>query len=263
VDETLLAETFVAFAETLVNDFDVVDFLSVLANRCVELFDAGDAGIMLADPSGHLQVTASSSHQMRLLELFELQHDEGPCPEAYHAGRPVEVNDLRTATNRWPTFAPEAISAGFLSVFAFPMRLREKTIGALNLIRPTAGLLPKGEAAAAQALADVATIGLLHHRAAKETTLLSEQLQYALNSRIVIEQAKGFVAYQLDLDTDAAFSALRGYSRNHNRQLIEVADAVIDRSLDVSEVAATHQSISAGFSKNTSSTTTATDPTAA
>jgi hypothetical protein len=230
--EKLLTETFVTLADTIVKDFDVVDFLSMLSGRCVDLFDAGDAGLMLADADGHMQLAASSSHEMRLLELIELQHDEGPCPDAYRTNAPVQCADLRDATERWPTFAPAALDAGFRAAHALPMRLRDETIGALNLLRVDPGLLPDDDVSAAQALADVATIGILHHRAAADSHLLSEQLQYALASRVVIEQAKGAVAHRLDLDTDQAFDALRRYSRDHNRRLVDVAAAIVDRSLD-------------------------------
>ena len=235
--EGLLAQTFVTFADTLVTDFDVVDFLSMLANRSVELFDAGDAGIMLADQRGRMQVAASSSHQMRLLELFEVQHDEGPCPDAYRTGVAVQCDDLEAHGDRWPMFAPEALRAGFRSVFAFPMRLRDDTIGALNLIRVQPGSLREGELQAAQALADVATIGILHHRAAEESRLLAEQLQYALNSRVVIEQAKGVVGHHLGLGMDEAFGALRRYSRDHNRRLVDVAAAIVDGTLPADDLA--------------------------
>lgn len=234
--EALLAQTFVTFADTLVTDFDVVDFLSMLANRSVELFDAGDAGIMLADPQGRMHVAASSSHQMRLLELFEVQHDEGPCPDAYRTGVAVQSDDLQAETDRWPKFAPEALRAGFRSVFAFPMRLRDDTIGALNLIRVQPGSLREGELQAAQALADVATIGILHHRAAEESRLLSDQLQYALNSRVVIEQAKGVVGHQLGFGMDEAFDVLRRYSRDHNRRLVDVATAIVDGTLPADDL---------------------------
>jgi len=238
MNETLLTRAFVAAADTMVTDFDVVDFLSMLATRCVELFDAGQAGFMLADAAGHLQVVASSSHEMRLLELFELQHDQGPCPDAYWAGSPVLVEDLHTATRRWPTFAPEALDHEFSAVFAFPLRLRTDTIGALNLIRATPGPLPDGEIAAAQALADIATIGLIHHRGSSESSVLTEQLQYALDSRVVIEQAKGFIAHEITTDMDTAFNALRQYSREHNRRLIDVAADVVDRTLPASALTA-------------------------
>jgi GAF domain-containing protein len=234
--ETLLIETFVTLADTMVKDFDVVDFLSVLSRRCVDLFDAGDAGLMLADADGHMQLAASSSHEMRILELLEIQHDQGPCPDAYRTGAPVQCPDLRDATERWPQFAPEALAAGFRSAHALPLRLRDVTIGALNLLRVDPGALPDEDIAAAQALADVATIGILHHRAAAESHLLSEQLQYALNSRILIEQAKGAIAHKLDLDTDQAFEVLRRYSRDHNKRLADTAAAVVDRTLDAAEL---------------------------
>ena len=230
--EALLSETFVTLADTLVTDFDIVDFLSVLSARCVDLFDAGGAGLMLADESGRMHLAASSSHQMRLLELLELQHDDGPCPDAYRTGVPVSCPDLRDAADRWPTFAPAALEAGFRSAHALPMRLRDKVIGALNLIRVEPGPMPAEDIAAAQALADVATIGILHHRAVQESQLLTEQLQYALDSRVVIEQAKGVVAHRLDRDMDQAFNELRSFSRNNNRRLVDVATGIVDRTID-------------------------------
>ncbi len=234
--ETLLAETFVALADTMVKDFDVVDFLSMLSGRCIDLFDAGEAGLMLADDEGLLHLAASSSHEMRLLELLEIQHAEGPCPEAFHSGVPVQCGDLRDATERWPTFAPAALAAGFRSADALPMRLRDETIGALNMLRIEPGPLAEADVVAAQALTDVATIGILHHRAASESHLLSEQLQYALSSRVVIEQAKGAVAQKLSVDTNQAFDALRSYSRAHNRRLVDTASAIISRQLDAGEL---------------------------
>jgi GAF domain-containing protein len=237
--ESLLIETFVALADTMVKDFDVVDFLSVLSRRCVDLFDAGEAGLMLADSDGHMQLAASSSHEMRVLELLEIQHDQGPCPDAYRTGVPVQCPDLRDATERWPNFAPDALASGFRSAHALPMRLRDETIGALNLMRVEPGALPEDDVAAAQALADVATIGILHHRAAAESQLLSEQLQYALNSRVLIEQAKGAIAHKLDLDTDQAFDVLRRYSRDHNQRLADTAAAVVNRTLDAAALTAT------------------------
>lgn len=251
--EKLLAETFVVVADTMVTDFDLLDFLSLLANRCVELFDAGDAGIMLVDEAGHMQVAASSSHQMHLLELFELQHNDGPCPDAFNSGTKVESADLNEPADRWPMFGPEALRAGFHSAFAFPMRLREQTIGALNLLRVDTGLLSENQAAAAQALADVATIGILHHRASEEYRLLSEQLQYALTSRVTVEQAKGVVSHQLGIDVDAAFNRLRDYSRRTNQRLVEVAASIVDRSLHAS-------ALTTDAAHNTTATATVTPP---
>ncbi|MCC5953335.1 MAG: GAF and ANTAR domain-containing protein [Acidimicrobiia bacterium] len=221
----------------MVKDFDIVDFLSMLSSRCIDLFDAREAGLMLADPDGRMQLTASSSHEMRLLELLEIQHEQGPCPDAYRTGAPVQVADLTEAVARWPQFAPEALAAGYRSALALPMRLRDETIGALNLLRVEPGTFPDEDITAAQALADVATIGILHHRAVAESHLLSEQLQYALNSRVVIEQAKGALAQKLDLTTDEAFDVLRRYSRAHNLRLVDTAAAVVDRTLDAAVVA--------------------------
>jgi GAF domain-containing protein len=234
--EALLTETFVTLADTLVTDFDIVDFLSSLTQSCVALFDAADAGIMLADDTGHMHVAASSSHQMRLLELLEIQHDNGPCPDAYRTGVAVSCPDLRDATERWPQFAPAALATGFRSAYALPMRLRDEVIGALNLIRVDPGPLPPEDIAAAQGLTDLATIGILHHRAARESQLLTEQLQYALSSRIVIEQAKGFLAERLGLDMDKSFAILRTYSRDHNVRLVDTATRVIDRSLNPADL---------------------------
>jgi len=231
--EALLVDTFVTLADSLVQDFDVVDFLSILSARCVDLFDAAEAGLMLVDGRGRLQLVASSSHEMRLLELLEIQDDDGPCPDAFRTGTPVQCADLREATDRWPTFAPAALDAGFLSAHALPMRLRSEVIGALNLISADARPLPVDDLRAAQALADVATIGILQNRASEESQLLTGQLEYALSSRVVIEQAKGVVAHTLTLNMDEAFNLLRGYSRDNNQRLVDLATAVVDRSVAV------------------------------
>lgn len=227
--ETLLARTFVDISDTLVADFDVLDFLTMLANRCVELLGVSEAGLMLADANGVLRVAASSSHKMNLLEL---QHDDGPAVDCYRTKAPVREDNLQEAAVRWPEFAPEAIAAGFSSVYALPMRLRDKVIGSLNLLRSEPGELGADELIVAQALADVATIGILQHRAASESQLVAEQLQYALNSRVVIEQAKGVLSAGAGLDMDEAFAAIRKYARGHNQRLIDVAGAIANRSLD-------------------------------
>jgi len=234
--ETLLARTFVDVSDTLVLDFDVVDFLAVLAGRCVELLGVSEAGLMLADAEGVLRVAASSSDTMNLLELFELQHDDGPCVDCFRNKTPIREENLRDALSRWPRFAPEAIAAGFSAVYALPMRLREQVIGSLNLLRAEPGVLDSDELLVAQALADVATIGILQHRAASESRLIAEQLQYALNSRIVIEQAKGVLSEHAGLDMDEAFKRIREYTRNHNRLLTEVAQDIARGSLPAADV---------------------------
>jgi GAF domain-containing protein len=229
--EALLARTFVETADTLVQDFDVVEFLTTLTTRCVDLFDATEAGIMLADRFGGLQVAASSSRTMGHLELFELQHDEGPCVDCYRDARFVASVDLNDDLSRWPRFAPEALSVGMRAAWALPLRLRATTIGSLNLLRNEPGVLSDDDLTAAQALGDVATIALIQQRAAEDAQLLNEQLQTALGSRIVIEQAKGVLAEYAGLGMDAAFDHLRQYARSHERRLSDLARDVASRDL--------------------------------
>ena len=225
--EEVLARTLVELADTLVDDFDVVDLLTRLADRCVEVLDVDAAGIMLAAPDGHLRVMASSSEAMRLLELFEIQTQEGPCLDAHRTGAAVVNQDLAATDSGWPRFCAEALSAGFRSVHALPMRLRGSVIGALNLFRVEVGEIGPADIEVAQAFADVATIGILQDRAAHEAQVINEQLTHALNSRIVIEQAKGMVAERLNIDMEASFTTLRNHARNHNLRLAEVARAII------------------------------------
>lgn len=228
--ESLLAATFVVLADTLVEEFDLVEFLSLLSARCVELFDAEAAGVMLAAPGGSLTLVASSSEQMRLIEVFELQGNEGPCPDCYRTGQAVTETDLET-TSRWPTFTAEALRVGFRAVNAVPLHLRGQVIGALNLFRTRTGPVPEADLRAAQALADVATLSILQHRLKNDQQLLTEQLEGALHSRIVIEQAKGMLAERAQVDIDEAFSLLRRYARSHNRHLSHVAREIVDGTL--------------------------------
>jgi GAF domain-containing protein len=234
--EAVLAGTLVKLADTLVADFDVVELLTVLVDRCVELLEVGAAGLMLVAPEGDLRVMASSSETMRVLELFELQSQEGPCLDCYRNGHPVVNQDLDSAHDRWPRFTVEALAAGFHSVHALPMRLRGAVIGALNLFHQEPGEMREADVGAAQALADVATIAILHHRASLEAQVLNDQLNHALNSRIVIEQAKGMIAERGGVNMDQAFATLRNHARNHNLRLVVVAQDVIDGSLAASSL---------------------------
>jgi GAF domain-containing protein len=233
--ETQLNETFVELADTLVNGFDVVELLHTLATRCVDLFDLDAAGLLLADQTGTLRVVGSSTEQARMLELLEVQNQEGPCLECYRSGTPVVAEDLESA-GRWPDFCREALAAGFRSVGALPMRLRTDVIGALNLFRVQPGRLNDADRLACQALADVATISLLQERAAGEARVLAEQLLIALNNRITIEQAKGVLSERADLDMDSAFQLLRRYARDNNLRLPEVARRLIEAQLSVTEL---------------------------
>jgi GAF domain-containing protein len=229
--EGLLARTFVELADTLVDDFDVVELLTLLAHRCVEMLDVAAAGLMLVAPEGDLRVVASSSEEMRLVELFELQSQEGPCPDCYRTGESSVTENLADDGSRWPQFGPVALKAGFLSALALPMRLRGVTIGALNLFRSQTGAIDEADIIAAQAMADVATIAILQHRAAIQAHLVVDQLNHALNSRVVIEQAKGILAERSGLDMEGAFAWLRNHARSHNLLLVDVAQAIIDGKL--------------------------------
>jgi GAF domain-containing protein len=223
MDTDLLSDTFVDLADTMVADFDVLDFLHMLTDRTVRLLGASAAGVVLADPRGELRVAAASSEEAGLLELFQLQNDQGPCLECFRAGRPVTATDLSGPAQRWPRFAQAAAQAGFRAVEALPMRLRDQVIGALNLFRAEPAPFDPADLRIAQALADVATIGLLHERNVRRRETVAEQLQAALNSRVVIEQAKGKLAERLSVDMDRAFTMLRDYARTTNQHLTDVA----------------------------------------
>lgn len=229
--ELELARTLVELADSLVEDFDVVDLLTLLADRCVEVLDVEAAGIMLATPDGQLRVMASSSEAMRVLELFEIQAQQGPCFECHRTGRAVVNQDLDAGSDRWPRFSAEALEAGFHSAHALPMRLRGSVIGALNLFRVGVGAMGPADVEVAQAFADVATITILQHRAALEARGVHQQLTHALNSRVILEQAKGMVAERLDLDMEQSFAVLRNHARHGNLRLSDVAQSVIDGSL--------------------------------
>jgi len=234
--EQLLARAFVELADTLVADFDMLEFLHGLTARCVELLDAAAAGLAVTDQRGQLRVIAASSERARLLELFELQNDEGPCLVCFRTGQPVAEPDLDHFNRLWPRFAAQAREAGFRSVYAVPMRLREEIIGSLNLFRTEPGHLPEVDAHVGQAMADVATIAILQERAVRSRSVLAEQLQTALNSRVVIEQAKGVLAERGRIGMDEAFSGLRDYARSRNHPLREVARGVIEGWVDIENV---------------------------
>jgi GAF domain-containing protein len=225
--ESSLAETFVLLADTLVDDYDVVDLLDQLVAACVDLLGVTAAGLLLDDQRGNLAVVASSSEESRLLEIFQLQNDEGPCLDCVRGGAPVSSGDLDADRARWPLFVPAALAAGFRSVAAVPLRLRSQTIGGLNMFDSRVELVPAEDQRLAQALADVATIGILQRRSAHRTTLVAEQLQHALNSRVVIEQAKGVLSERNAVTMDVAFDTLRRHARNHNLKLTDVALAVV------------------------------------
>ncbi len=226
-----LARTFVELADTLVADYDVVDFLATLSERCVELLDTVEVGLVLLDRHGGLQVMASSTERMRVAELFEVQNEEGPCFDCQRGGEQIINEPLGQTEGRWPRFGPMALNAGFQMVHALPLRLRTDVIGAMNIFDTELREMTPQQVNISQALADAATIGILQERSVRHQIDVAGQLQGALNSRIVIEQAKGVVAEQQKVSMEEAFAMLRGYSRNSRIPLSDVAAAVIDRSL--------------------------------
>ncbi|MDQ3465240.1 MAG: GAF and ANTAR domain-containing protein [Actinomycetota bacterium] len=230
--EQLLAETFVELADTMVADFDVIDFLHTMACRTVELLDASAAGIMLSDQRGGLTVTASSTEEARLLELFELQNNEGPCLDCFRTGLPVAREDEQGMRSAWPLFTQKLKEVGFSSAQAIPLRLRTETIGALNIFRTSPSPLTEADLRIGQALADVATVGLIQERAIAASDLLAGQLQTALNTRILLEQAKGVLAERTGRRMDQAFQTMRDYARKHQLRLVDVAARIIDGSID-------------------------------
>jgi transcriptional regulator with GAF, ATPase, and Fis domain len=237
--EQRLATTFVELADSLVEDFDVVDLMVLLTERCVELLDAAAAGLLLADVRGNLHLMAATNDALEMVEIFQVQSDEGPCRDCFHSGAMVSTSDLAEDGDRWPRFAPVAAAAGFRAAHALPLRLRGQVLGALNLFRTEPVALTREDIATAQALADVATIALLQNRQAHDSQMVTDQLQEALNSRIAIEQAKGIIAERLGLSVNEAFTRLRRYARHSGRRLGEVAQEVIDGTLHFEEILTT------------------------
>ncbi len=233
IREAKLSAAFVKLADTLVADFDVVDLLHWLVLECTQILDTQAGGLMLVDPAGQLQLVASTSEEATLVEVMQLAAGGGPCLDCFRTGTAVTVGDIEAERESWPQFAAEALKLGFRSMHATPLRLRGQTIGTMNLFSPALGELGAGDIVVAQALADVATIGILQERSIRSAQLLSEQLQYALESRILIEQAKGVLATTMATNMDQAFAMLRAYARDHNLTLRRVAEDVIARRLDV------------------------------
>ena len=230
--EADVVRSLVEMADTLVDDYDVIDLLTGLTDRCVSLLGVSAAGVMLASPAGSLGLAASSSEAMRLLELFELQAQEGPCLDAFCTGGPVGHEDLAAGSGRWPSFSVAALNAGFRSAYALPLRLREVTLGALNLLSVTRSPMAEADFIVARAFADLAALSIAQHRASSQAQRLNEQLSGALTSRVVIEQAKGVIAERAGVPLAEAFGRLRAYARNRNLRLTDVAQAAVDGTLD-------------------------------
>ncbi|WP_261555714.1 GAF and ANTAR domain-containing protein [Frankia tisae] len=229
--ERQVTRAFVSLANSLVDRFDVVDLLDGLTADCARLLDVDSAGLLLADPYGTLHMVAASSERTRNLELLQLQRDQGPCLDCYRGGAPVSVADLSTATARWPRFVAAATQAGFASVHALPMRLRDTVLGALGLFGTQVGTLNDDDLSLGQALAHVASVAIVQDKAVTDQAAINEQLKGALSSRVVLEQAKGFLAQRGGLEMDEAFGRLRTYARDHNLRLTDVARAIVAREI--------------------------------
>jgi GAF domain-containing protein len=231
--EQRVIETFVELADTLVGDFDADELLHVLAERCVELLDVDAAGVMLAMQPGQLQAVAATSRDMHQLEIFEVAAAEGPSHAAYVAGAPVVEHDLRTVRARWPEFAKRALDLGFVAAHGFPLRLRERTVGALNLFQSERRVrLGDADVLVAQGFADVAAISLIQAELAGHSLTTVAQLEHALSARLVTEQAKGILAERLALTPQQVFERLRRHARDHNRKVHDVAGDVVEGRLD-------------------------------
>ena len=222
-----LADFFLEAADTLVDDFDIVDFFQNLTDHAAAVSGAAAVGLVLTDHQGRVRFMAASNESGRMLELFQIQSSEGPCLDCVVTRAPVVNADLAHASDRWPRFAPRAIAAGIQSVHAFPMRLRDQVIGALNLFGQADAHFEPDDVRVIQALADVATIAVLQERSVARAEALAEQLQGALNSRIAIEQAKGALARAKGISPEAAFGLLRAEARSNRRRLLEVAESVL------------------------------------
>ena len=230
--EQLASEAFVSLADTLVADYEVIDLLDRLSEICVELLAVRAAGLLLADRHGRLIPLAASEENAHLLELFQLQANEGPSLDCFHTGAPVSCPDLTADPRRWPRFAARAERLGFVSVHALPLRLRTATIGAMNLVHTRTGALPVDDLKLGQALANVATIGILQARAIRQGEVVAEQLRSAQAHRAEIEQATGVIAERAQIDTAEAHSRLRHHARATHKPLVDIARAVLTEQLE-------------------------------
>jgi GAF domain-containing protein len=235
--ETRITTAFVAVADTLTTDFDVVDLLHTLVEQCTQILDTDAGGLMLVDEGGRLHLMTSTSEAADFVEIMQLNADSGPCIECFRTGTAVSVPDIALSDGRWPEFRSAALQNGFHSIHAIPMKLRGEVIGTMNLFSTTSGALTARDAAVAQALADVATIGILQERVIREGTILAEQLHRALDSRILVEQAKGMLAHSLTITIGDAFTLLRTYARNNNLTIRDVAQGISTREIPVAAVA--------------------------
>jgi GAF domain-containing protein len=235
--EQRINEAFVRVADTLMDSYDVVDLLSSLVKECVDLLDVQAGGLLIVDRAGNLELIASTSEDAEFVEIMQVAAGAGPCVECFTTGLPISVSDLDDTGDRWPEFRKAAAEKGFRSVHATPMRLRGEVIGAMNLLSTSVGTLDERDEKLAQALADVAILGILQERSQRDPAFVAEQLHLALDSRVMVEQAKGVLAYSQNVNMDEAFNMLRAFARADGRTLRQVAEGVVARSIDAEAVA--------------------------
>jgi GAF domain-containing protein len=234
--EARINTAFVTVADTLTTDFDVVDLLHALVEQCTEILDTDAGGLMLMNADGQLQLMTSTGEGADFVEVMQLNADSGPCIDCFTTGAAISVPNIQSSGGKWPAFQKAAMQYGFHSAHATPMRLRGQIIGTMNLFRTKRGALSGRDAAVAQALTDVATIGILHEHIAREGAILAEQLHHALDSRIFIEQAKGMVSHSRSIPMDDAFTVLRTHARNNNLTIRSVAEGVCARTMSVQSI---------------------------
>ncbi|WP_134742381.1 GAF and ANTAR domain-containing protein [Nocardioides sp. 503] len=242
--EREIIRAFVNLSNDLADEYDVIDMLTTLTSHCADLLDVSSAGLLLADSKGVLHLAASSSERAEHLETFQLQRDEGPCLDSHRNDEVVSVSDLSAEDGRWPQFAPAARAAGFTSVHAQPMRLRHQNLGTLGLFANRAGLLGQDDQELVQALAHVASVAIVNEAAASDSATVNAQLQRALTSRIVLEQAKGVIAHTGSVEMEEAFNALRRFARDRGRKLSDVAAAIVNRDESGATILAHAESVS-------------------
>ncbi|MCU1474535.1 GAF and ANTAR domain-containing protein [Amnibacterium sp.] len=229
--EARTSAAFVSLTNTLVSDFDLVELMHTLIDACIDLLDTDAGGLLLTDANGDLQLMASSVEDVDVVEVVQLAAEAGPCWDCFTTGQAVTLGDIGKGGGPWPEFQRSALERGYRSVHATPMRLQGQTIGTMNLFHSAVGALNERDIALAQALTDVATIAIMQERGTRQLRDLSTHLQGALDSRIVVEQAKGLIAQSLNCDMDQAFTVLRNHARSTNQALRSVARAVAERRL--------------------------------
>jgi GAF domain-containing protein len=232
--EQRINEAFVKVADTLMDSYDIVDLLSTLVHECADLLGVEAGGMLIADTFGNLELVASTSEAAEFVEIMQLAAGSGPCVECFTTARAVSVGDIRETEGAWPEFTAAALGRGFRSLHATPMRLRGTVIGTMNLLGMRPGVFDARDVALAQALADVAIIGILQERSLRDPQIISEQLHLALDTRVMIEQAKGVLSHVHSMSMEEAFAALRAHAREHGMSLRAVAAGIIDRSITLS-----------------------------